>query len=183
MHSRFVIGSRATNIRITNLREGDEKQTNEHERKRWRKKGEKIIQWDETDENRYSDWMHCEFREPNGRTRRETIWIWLWRIKETLKHHFSRGNIYFSRCSKQIRSFATFSFLATIFFRFSTDMWLSTLTEKHPPVVVLIFNVICDKLISAPHPICCWTSCESLPIFVVRLFRSRDVFAIIDVKM
>lgn len=74
---------------------------------------------------------------------------------------------YFSRCSKHIRSLDTFNFLATIFFRFSTDVWLSTLTEKQPPVVVLIFNVICGKFISLlPHPMCCWISCESLPIFV-----------------
>lgn len=74
---------------------------------------------------------------------------------------------YFSRCSRHIRSLATFSFFATIFLRFSTDVWLSTLTEKLPPVVVLIFNVNCDKFMSLPHPICCWISCESLPIFVI----------------
>lgn len=73
----------------------------------------------------------------------------------------------FSRCNKHIRSLATFNFLATIFFKFSTDVWLSTLTEKQPPVVVFTFNVICDKFNSVPHPICCWISCESLPILCI----------------
>lgn len=75
-------------------------------------------------------------------------------------------HIYFSRCNKHIRSLATFNFFATIFLRFSTDVWLSTLTEKQPPVVVFTLSVICDKLNSVPHPMCCWISCESLPIFL-----------------
>lgn len=75
----------------------------------------------------------------------------------------SRGT-YFSRCNKHIRSLATFNFFETILFKFSTDIWLSTLTEKQPPVVVFTFSVICDRFSSVPHPMCCWISCESLPI-------------------
>lgn len=81
-------------------------------------------------------------------------------------------NNYFSRCSKHIRSLATFNFLAMIFFKFSTDIWLSTFTENEPPVVVLMFNVICDKSmpLPLPHPTCCCTSSESLPIFICFIF-------------
>lgn len=81
-------------------------------------------------------------------------------------------HIYFSRCNKHIRSLATFNFFATIFLRFSTDVWLSTLTEKQPPVVVFTLSVICDKLNSVPHPMCCWISCESLPILSCVCFVS-----------
>lgn len=48
----------------------------------------------------------------------------------------------FSRCSKQMRSLATFNFFAMIFFRFSTELVTSTTTVKLPPVVVVIFNVM-----------------------------------------
>lgn len=48
----------------------------------------------------------------------------------------------FSRCSKQMRSLATFNFFAMIFLRFSTELDTSTTTVKLPPVVVVIFNVI-----------------------------------------
>lgn len=41
-----------------------------------------------------------------------------------------------------MRSLATFSFLAIIFFRLSTLICGSTLTAKLPPVVVLIFRLI-----------------------------------------
>lgn len=41
-----------------------------------------------------------------------------------------------------MRSLATFSFLAMIFFRLSTLMCGSTLTPKLPPVVVLMFRLM-----------------------------------------
>lgn len=41
-----------------------------------------------------------------------------------------------------MRSLATFSFLAMIFFRFSTEFCASTRTVKLPPVVVVIFRLI-----------------------------------------
>lgn len=109
-------------------------------------------------------------RIENKLTQPENPWIYLTTNNETYKttkiYGMVKKDTHFSRCSRHIRSLATFSFLATIFFRFSTDVWLSTLTEKQPPVVVLIFNVICGKFISLlPHPMCCWISCESLPIF------------------
>lgn len=77
------------------------------------------------------------------------------------------SNTYFSLCSKQMRSLATFNFFATIFFRFSTELWCSTVTEKEPPVVVLMFNVIGGWLSSVPHPRCWWISCELLPILSI----------------
>ena len=82
--------------------------------------------------------------------------------------------IYFSRCSRHIRSLATFSFFARIFLRFSTEFWLSTKTVKHPPVVVFMFNVICDcdRFNSAPHPNCWCMSWESLPILRWFFFAS-----------
>lgn len=49
-----------------------------------------------------------------------------------------------------------------IFFKFSTVIWLSTTTEKLPPVVVVIFRVICDTTEEdEPHP--SLKSRESLP--------------------
>lgn len=64
---------------------------------------------------------------------------------------------YRSRCSKHIRSLATRSFLAMIFFRFSTVLELSTSTEKLPPVVVEMLSVIGGKVqlfsvLLLPHP-------------------------------
>lgn len=67
-----------------------------------------------------------------------------------------------SRCSKQIRSLETFSFFDIIFFRFSTEFSLSTVTEKLPPVVVVTFSVIglvatvvaeLPDVPAEPHPI------------------------------
>lgn len=54
-----------------------------------------------------------------------------------------------SRCSKQIRSLATFSFLAMIFFRASTVIEVSTGTVKLPPVVVDMLSLIIDEAATA----------------------------------
>lgn len=64
---------------------------------------------------------------------------------------------YRSRCNKHIRSLATRSFLAMIFFKFSTVLELSTSTEKLPPVVVEMLSVIGGKVqlfsgLLLPHP-------------------------------
>lgn len=70
---------------------------------------------------------------------------------------------YLSRCNKQIRSLATFSFFAIIFLKFSTVITFSTTTENVPPVVVDIFTVIAGAAKSVPHPSIILSLEESLP--------------------
>lgn len=82
---------------------------------------------------------------------------------------------YFSRCSKHIRSLATFSFFAMIFFKLSTVIWLSTTTEKLPPVVVVILRVICDTTEDEPHPSV--KSRESLPDGNFSIFFCSSIFS------
>lgn len=60
------------------------------------------------------------------------------------------------------------------FFKFSTVIWLSTTTEKLPPVVVVILRVICDTTDSEVEPHPSVKSRESLPggNFSIFLFQS-----------
>lgn len=80
--------------------------------------------------------------------------------------HISMCNTYFSRCSKHMRSLATLSFLAIIFFRLSMLMYGSTLTPKLPPVVVLILRLIIILLgsvpVTIPNPVLLATVVELL---------------------
>lgn len=63
-----------------------------------------------------------------------------------------------SRCSKQIRSFATFSLLDIVFLRFSTVSVRSTVRSNCPPVVGVMLMVISSgsRTVAAtqPHPGC-----------------------------
>ena len=63
-----------------------------------------------------------------------------------------------SRCSKQIRSFATFSLFEMIFLRFSTVSVRSTVRSNCPPVVGVMLIVISSgsRTVAAtqPHPGC-----------------------------
>ncbi len=54
--------------------------------------------------------------------------------KDEFENHFLNCIFYLSLYSKQIRSFRTFNFLATTFFRSSTVSLLLTVTENGPPV-------------------------------------------------
>lgn len=63
----------------------------------------------------------------------------------------SATRTHLSRCSRHIRSFATFSFFETSFLRCSTVFLPFKLMEKLPPVVVCIFSVM-SVVWDEPHP-------------------------------
>lgn len=83
--------------------------------------------------------------------------MYAWIFKTILFTHFSR-------CNKQIRSLATFSFLAIIFFKFSTEICGSTVTPKLPPVVVFIFKLMWGSCKACGEDVCCNVVAASGPL-------------------